>query len=302
MDGTNAETGSTPNCVACRGGRVSSRDYAVEGRFPLLRCEDCGMQFLAIDETPDEDFDEYWDEVAGKVYQAPSVIEELRRKYRRYFPMLSRLAPNRRFLDVGSGAGIGVDTARREFGFDAKGIEPSSRAIDIARSRMDGEFVHGLLRPDSDIGDGFGVLTLWDVIEHVEDPEALLGLCADRLAPGGAFLLETPAEGTLLRRAIDGLGTLGVEPLDLRSSIYYRGHRYYFTREAMRQLMERCGFQDIRFHTEHSMYQKELLYMEHYGTSSAMKRLAIHVTASLADHVPALGNKMVVTAVKSSSR
>lgn len=287
-------------CIACGGKEISRRGYSVAGLYPLVRCDECGMQFLEIPELPNEDFDEYWDESAARVYQAPDVVDELKQKYRRYFGLLAARAPNRRFLDVGSGAGIGLYVAKTEFGFDTLGIEPSARAVHLARERLGANVIQGLLGPDCGLDRDFGALTLWDVIEHVENPEALLQLCADHLVDGGVFLLETPDQGALLRRIVDGLGRLHVQKLDLRGSIYYRAHRYYFTRRALHRLLERCGFVDIRFHAEHSMYQKELQYMEQYGTASKTKKFAVHLTANFTRWFPALGNKMVVTAVKAT--
>jgi 2-polyprenyl-3-methyl-5-hydroxy-6-metoxy-1,4-benzoquinol methylase len=258
------------------------------------------MMALQIDDGPDEAFDEYWDETTADVYRQDAVVDELREKYRRYFGELASVAPNSNFLDVGSGAGISVDTAGSEFGFQARGIEPSQRAVDLARGRFGVDVVCGLLDAESELPRDFGALTLWDVIEHVEDPESLLKLCASHLAEGGVFLLETPDEGALLRRLIRGFGALGIGPLDLRGSIYYRAHRYYFTQRAMRKLLERCGFRDIRFHSEHSMYQKELLYMQRFGSDTGLKKLGIQCTAWMTDIFPTLGNKMVVTAIKAS--
>ena len=40
--------------------------------------------------------------------------------------------------------------------------------------------------------------------------------CGAHLAPGGVLLLETPDEGTLLRRIICRLGELGIPGLDLQ--------------------------------------------------------------------------------------
>lgn len=278
-------------CVACRGTRSLDGDYVVGGRFPLQRCADCGMGRLEIAESADEDFDEYWDEVAAAIYAAPAVVAELRQKYRRYFGTLARLAPNRRFLDVGSGAGISVHTAQEEFGFDARGIEPSARAVELSRARLGVEVTRGLLGVERDLPRDFGALTLWDVVEHVGNPEDLLRECHDHLAPGGVFLLETPDEDALLRRLIRGLATLGVDRLDARGSIYYRAHRFYFTRRAMRGMLERCGFRQVRFHTEHTMYEKELLYTAHYSPGSKAKRFAVRTTANLTRVFPHWGTR-----------
>ena len=92
----------------------------------------------------------------------------------------------------------------------------------------------------------FDVVTLWDIIEHVEDPIAALRAAHEKLRPGGAVFLETPNEDfwarPLLRRAF--AATRG--RIDLLSYFYYPDHRLYFTRATLTRALETAGFQNIR--------------------------------------------------------
>jgi SAM-dependent methyltransferase len=287
-------------CIACDSGHVRADRgaYVTNAGFPLLVCGECGLKFLQIDEDPDDGFDHYWDEVNRRIYTDEAVVEELRRKYRRYLAIAVDDAPNPRLLDVGSGAGIFVDTAAREFGFEATGVEPSEIAVDLSRETYDVPVVRGLMTPDDELPRDFGTLTLWDVIEHVVDPQLILQTCADHLVPGGVLILETPKENTPMRAVIRGLATLGIPQLDVRDSIYYRDHRFYFTEPAMARMLDRAGFSGARFFTDHTMYTKELRKLDFYRVRSTKKRLGTHAMAFATRIVPALGNKMVVVARK----
>ena len=80
----------------------------------------------------------------------------------------------------------------RTRGVDARGLEPPAALYDrfLAGNEF---FVHGTL--DSlreNAAERFGVVTAPDVVEHVEDPPALLADAAALLSPGGILLVSTP--------------------------------------------------------------------------------------------------------------
>lgn len=104
------------------------------------------------------------------------------------------LPPGRhRILDVGSGTGAMPEMLTR-FG-EVVGVEPSPLAAEVARERLgqrvdlrQGE-VPGALRP----GERFDVLTLFDVLEHLDDPVATLTSLRRFLEPGATVLVTVPA-------------------------------------------------------------------------------------------------------------
>ena len=103
---------------------------------------------------------------------------------------LGRLKPvGRRLLDVGCGKGQFVGVARRQ-GWDAWGVEFDAGAVQNAReagltSVYEGSIDHSAL-PSA-----FDVITLWDVIEHLQDPRAVLRQTCERLSPGGLLAVRT---------------------------------------------------------------------------------------------------------------
>jgi 2-polyprenyl-3-methyl-5-hydroxy-6-metoxy-1,4-benzoquinol methylase len=284
-------------CPACSNGKRVEAGFHVENDIPLYHCSQCGLGALDIKGADHEGFDEYWTEINQKIYADPAVIQELTDKYRHYYSKVISKVPSKRFLDVGSGAGISIGAAA-SLGFEATGIEPSSYAVALSRKRFDIPVVEGLLHADDDLPRDYGMLALWDVIEHVIDPQELLDACNKHLAKGGVLLLETPDEATLLRGMLRFFGNLGIRSLDKRCSIYYRAHRFYFTRAAMTSLLTRCGFEQIEFFGEHTMFEKELLKKKLYGRTSPMKMFFLRMTFAILKRLPFMANKMVVAAVK----
>jgi MPBQ/MSBQ methyltransferase len=108
------------------------------------------------------------------------------------------LAPGARVLDVGCGFGSFVLAARQQ-GYEAFGVDVAEFEVAFARKRQAqaGRDEDSIYR----VGDGqalpyasesFNAVTLWNVIEHVPDDEALVAECVRLLEPGGYLFIICP--------------------------------------------------------------------------------------------------------------
>src|SRR5436190_3260189 len=110
------------------------------------------------------------------------------------------VSPKARILDVGAGFGSFVVCARHA-GFDAIGVEVAPFEVSFARRRL------ARLRPQDNpqavfhLDDAIKVelssssldaITLWNLLEHVEDVGALIGFAARALKPGGYAFIVCP--------------------------------------------------------------------------------------------------------------
>lgn len=283
-------------CIVCNSATISSTGYLVDGSYPLLHCDDCGLSFLDFgNEQIEKEFDDYWSDRNIKIYSEPSVIDELKNKYLKYFNKLEN-TKNKKLLDVGSGAGICVNTAQ-VCGFEAMGVEPSPNGVELARKSYSVNIVNGLLSIDDSLPRDFDVLTLWDVIEHVHDPNELISACAAHLSKSGYLILETPDEGILIRELVRRISKIH-KKFELRNNMYYRAHRYYFNRTAMKELLNRCGFDEVRFYKERSMYQKAILKKRYFAGKTGNSELLYKTIFWFLERLPLAQNKMVLIAKK----
>jgi SAM-dependent methyltransferase len=101
------------------------------------------------------------------------------------------LAPQAQILDAGCGSGRNL-VELAGFG-SVVGLEPSARGAAVARARGVGEVVEAGIDTMPFADASFDLITLLDVLEHIEDDRgALLGL--RRVArPGGMLLITVPA-------------------------------------------------------------------------------------------------------------
>ena len=222
-------------CPACGGPltpwrRAPGHEPAAGETFMLLRCPACGTARTAGPPPPEEALDTGAYR-PGRPRGAGAAAPLLRAFDRRRLRMLG--APGGALLDVGAGRGRFVAHARAA-GWDATGIEPSSRepAPHVQQIALEAASFSGLR-----------AITLWHVLEHVEDPEAALRRLHGWLDPGGTLVVGVPNLASLQAR----LAGPRWYHLDLPR------HRTHFTARGVETLLARTGFEVQR--TEHVLLE-----------------------------------------------
>ena len=155
-------------------------------------------------------------------------------------------APGAMLLDVGAGRGRFVTSALAA-GYDAHGIEPSPRGMDEARLEDEVRLERvGIEQADVEEGT-LDAVTIWHVLEHLDDPGRALLRIRGWVRPGGALLVGVPN----LASAQGLLGGARWYHLDVPR------HRVHFTPAGIRSLLNASGFEPVRTHhvlAEHNTF------------------------------------------------
>jgi SAM-dependent methyltransferase len=101
------------------------------------------------------------------------------------------LPPEPALLDMGCGTG-GNLLMLEQFG-QPQGVEYSPLAADFARQRTGAPITVASATDTGLAAESFDLITMLDVLEHIDDDEAALAEVTRLLKPGGAFLLTVPA-------------------------------------------------------------------------------------------------------------
>jgi SAM-dependent methyltransferase len=162
--------------------------------------------------------------------------------YRRALDRLEHLTSGRRLLDVGCSYGAFLEVAR-ERGWDGSGVELSHKGSEYARKHRRLEVFTGTLEEACLRDDSFDVVSLWDVIEHLDRPLDLLRETQRVLCPGGVLLVFTINQRSLINKTGDMLHrlTLGAvsRPLILLYDIH---HNFFFDEDTLGRSIRRAGF------------------------------------------------------------
>jgi SAM-dependent methyltransferase len=220
--------------------------------FELVRCEACGLAFIANPPALDEVARLYSaaaDYHGALLDPADPGFATMRRIARQHVTMLRRsVRPPHglRLLDVGCSSGLFLDEARAE-GFDVWGAELSADTAAFARSHFGLEVHPGDWRTAGHADRSFDVITLFDVIEHLPDPLAELRAIRRLLKPGGLLLQSTPnIDGLFPRLSYKLSGRLDYWP---HPEPPY--HLYQFSERTLAEMTERAGFEVSRIDQTH---------------------------------------------------
>jgi len=144
-------------------------------------------------------------------------------------------------LDIGCGHGHFLEAARQQ-GFSVQGIEPAEVPARYAEEVfqvpvMQEEVSRIDLEPQS-----IDVITMWDVIEHVSDPQSVLQHCGRWLKPGGIMAFRFPSSTW---QKIKGVVFASTNRPTFGATI----HLYFFSGRTFTEMARRVGLEVLRIRT-----------------------------------------------------
>lgn len=231
-------------CPACSE-RNYHPEFTKEG-FQYVLCNGCGTLF--VNPRPSfEQFRQFYIGGASTKFFAekffPPVAESRREHiFRPRSKALAPLIKAHQLMTVGDiGTGFGIFCEELRFLFPDKNfvaIEPESTMAEICRQK--GFTVVEKTLEEIDAADQqFGLLTAFELMEHLHSPHTFVAKVKTLLRPGGYFLFTT----------------LSIEGFDLQvlweksKSIAPPHHINFLNPRAARALVERCGFECVEITT-----------------------------------------------------
>lgn len=137
-------------------------------------------------------------------------------------------------LDVGSGFGDFLKAC--EGTFVASGFDVSPVAVEWSRThRGVDNRVGSIYTPPEELTGPYDAITLWDVVEHIPDPEKGLRVIRERLRPAAWLFLSTPDAGSLSARLL-GKRWHYIDPVQ---------HLLLFNRRNLKDMLSHVGFRTV---------------------------------------------------------
>ena len=190
-------------CPACRSASfkniLRAKDYTISGEwFDIIECLDCSLRFTQ-DVPAVEERKRYYksENYISHSNTSRGLINRLYHKVRKRTMVSKRKLIEKscgygygRLLDVGSGTGYFAGMMRDQ-GWDVTGLEPDAEARALAYKEygielLDGEKINSLPSKSYD------AITLWHVLEHVDDVASYLQLLSSLIRDDGRIFIAVP--------------------------------------------------------------------------------------------------------------
>jgi 2-polyprenyl-3-methyl-5-hydroxy-6-metoxy-1,4-benzoquinol methylase len=215
--------------------------FLIGKRWAYVRCEECSQAFHRYILTPE------WNERRFSKWMSQEAIAKFESKLRTPTRLLGKGINHAmhamrlealtrdlrgdqplRVLDFGCGYGDFLSVCA-SFGFDATGVDRST-------ARRENAVVEILPEISELRGRNFHALTLFEVLEHLDNPRGVMEELAPLVAPGGVLVLETPnCDG--VTRIETRQEYLKIAPME---------HINGFTPATLQAFAERLGFKRIK--------------------------------------------------------
>ena len=220
-------------CAAC--GSTASIFFLRKDGCDLYHCTHCGHGFMYP--LPADTAGIYGEDYFAGATQGAGYVEydtdkePMRPVFVDYLRRIETYTGKKgRLLDIGAATGFFVGIATG-CGWEAEGLEISRFAAEEATQKGHKVTCGTLKDSQGDVG-AFTVVTMWDVLEHITDPDTEIRAVYNLLEVGGVVAINTPDMGSWYARVMGKRWHLLVPP----------EHVHYFTTTGIKIFLERNGF------------------------------------------------------------
>jgi 2-polyprenyl-3-methyl-5-hydroxy-6-metoxy-1,4-benzoquinol methylase len=272
QSGTRAVIGNVVAANDCPLCLNESRLWFISRDRHVRRCQHCGFIWVpqGLSRNPDgqsiyeADKPIFFDDGNENYYLDDASFTNARIKLK----LVRQTVPSgAKLIDVGAGFGHFIKLAQEHYA--ATGLEISSVAVKWGRQQLGANLITGPLdAPLPGLHQKFDVVTMWDVIEHLENPLSALHSIKSRLKAGGYLILSTPDTGSLVA-GILGERWYYLDPIQ---------HIALFNRSNLSRLLNEAGFDIVRIGSMGHSYKIEyaltrLAYLYRSGVMGSLVHL-----------------------------
>ncbi len=218
-------------CLVCESKKLKPLNGYYD-KHQLVVCNDCNLVFM--ERVPSkEELETYYSNYsyASEFYLSPVTIKS----YNLLLDEFEKYRKTNKILDVGCGRGWFLIEAKKR-GWETYGVEFSDTAIKICREQ--GINVKaGVLNSADFESSSFDVITSFEVLEHINNPNEEIAMIRELLRKDGLFYCTTPNFNALIRFYLKSGYNI----------ISYPEHLIYYTKKTLNTLLKRHNFKSVKF-------------------------------------------------------
>lgn len=243
------------HCCVCDNKNPS--DFKVlyqKEKFSVVECNKCSFTFIPPYFRKQISYENYKDEnVANAVRNGNNFVKIERHKLR--YNLIKKYKPSGSLFDLGAGWGHFMLTGQM-LGYDVYGIEISEQPYLYSKNDLKLPVDH-IDFFDMKEDKKFDIVTMWDVLEHIDKADDVIAKCARITAKDGYIVIQVPQiDSYFAKKHKDNWKMMGLD------------HVNYFGKKTITQLLKKHGYE---VKTIKSSFEIKLFIM--YTILPLLKRL-----------------------------
>ncbi len=254
---TTISTEITEGAKCCVCGNTNPSEFKIKFKrenFDVLECTKCSFNFIPPFYRNQIKYHQYKNsDVTQAVRSGNNWVKIQRHKLR--FKLIQKYVKSGSVFDLGAGWGHFM-LAGKELGYDVYGIEISEQPYLYCKNDLQLPVDHiDFFEMSNDRK--FDVITMWDVLEHIDKADTFINKCAQVNKPGGYLVLQVPQiDSYFAKKHKEKWKMMGLD------------HVNYFSKKTITQLLSNYGYE---VQTIKSSFELKLFIM--YTILPFIKRL-----------------------------
>ncbi len=219
-------------CVCGNNDKNKFRLKYQKEKFAVVTCDVCSLHFIPPYYRKQIEYTQYKNaDVTAAIRAGNNWVKIQRHKLR--FKFIQKFIKSGKLFDLGAGWGHFM-LAGKELGYDVYGVEISEQPYLYC--------VNDLKLPvdhidffEMDESKKFDVITMWDVLEHIDKADDFLAKCAKLTKPDGYLFLQVPQiDSYFAKKHKDNWKMMGLD------------HVNYFGHDTITKILQRNGYEVVK--------------------------------------------------------
>lgn len=199
----------------------------------VVECQNCTFNFLPWYYRKDIKYTDYKnDEVLNQIRKGNDWLKVQRHLLR--FKFIQKYQPSGKLFDLGAGWGHFL-LAGKQLGYDVYGIEISKNPYIYSKEDLGLPVDHIDFFDMQKPNESFDIITLWDVLEHIDGANAFVEKCAQLTKKGGYIVIQVPQiDSFFAKRQKEKWNMMGLD------------HVNYFSKKTMTDMLTKHGYEVVK--------------------------------------------------------
>jgi 2-polyprenyl-3-methyl-5-hydroxy-6-metoxy-1,4-benzoquinol methylase len=213
-------------------------------KFAVASCDNCGFLFIPPYYRRQIKYEQYKNaDVTAAVRSGNNWVKIQRHKLR--FKFIQKYIKSGKLFDLGAGWGHFM-LAGKELGYDVYGIEIADQPYQYCVNDLKLPVDHiDFFKMDE--SKKFDLISMWDVLEHIDKADEFLDKCSRLSKPGGWLFLQVPQiDSYFAKKYKDEWKMMGLD------------HVNYFSKDTITKILSQHGYEVVKIK---SSFEIKLLIM-----------------------------------------